>query len=125
MLWSGEKEIELGSFGGGQSRAYDLNSQAQVVGWGTDGGGVMYAFLWELGEMHKLTDLLVPGHGLALPLAEAINNNGQILAPGGKLGSTGATRWYVLNPVPELQSGIALVIGLLVTSISRRLRRRE
>jgi uncharacterized membrane protein len=117
-VWTGGKTIQLPNFGGGSSRAYDVNGTVQVVGFAA-GPSFNEAFFWEGNQMYRLTDLLMPGHGLGLSFAQNINNGGQILTIGGEIGSKGAAHWYLLNPVPEVATGIQVGLALGLLTLSR------
>ncbi len=67
---------DLGSLGGGQAVARDLNDNGQVVGWSLLPGETFpHAFLWENGSMTPLGILT----GDEQSVARAINNNGMII----------------------------------------------
>jgi probable HAF family extracellular repeat protein len=77
FLWEDGVMTNLGTLGGESSAAFGVNDLAQVVGWSKPAVGVPFnqAFLWEDGEM---TDLGALG-GFEASIAEAINNNGQVI----------------------------------------------
>jgi probable HAF family extracellular repeat protein len=89
--------LDLGTFGGNESFAYDVNDLGQVVGWAattTEGG---HSFQWQNGSM---TDLTTSGFSGA---ANAINDVGQI---------AGGTWDQAGNPLASLwQSGHATILG--------------
>jgi probable HAF family extracellular repeat protein len=121
VLWREGKPIQLGNFGGGQSRAYDINDLSQVVGWATNSGGIDEAFFWESGTMHRVEDLIAGGSGFQiLGRAFAVNNSSQVVTIGfgGGLG-----HYLVLNPVPEPAPFIAMAVGLAIVAFSRHRRR--
>lgn len=62
------------------SFAHDINLRSQVVGSSDDGGWVYRAVLWQNGKTTELTDLIPPDSGLAIQIAGAINDAGQIAA---------------------------------------------
>ncbi|HXO84957.1 MAG TPA: hypothetical protein VN803_05465 [Gemmatimonadales bacterium] len=64
---------DLGTLGGGWSRAIDLNERGQVVGESETSSGEVHAFLWDKGTMSDI--------GAFLPAA--INNGGQIVGKRG------------------------------------------
>ncbi len=123
VLWRDGKAIQLGNFGGGQSRAYDINDLSQIVGFASAAGQPNEAFLWEFGTMYRLEDLVLGGSGFQLiEFAEAINNEGQILSSG----FTGAAgHELLLNPVPEPSCALGVFGGLLILTISRRRKSRR
>ncbi|MFW5653059.1 MAG: hypothetical protein ACOC0P_03355, partial [Planctomycetota bacterium] len=58
---------DLGTLGGSQSVAHDVNEYSQVVGWATNGSEQMRAFLWESGSMTDLGTL--PGESTSRAIA--------------------------------------------------------
>jgi probable HAF family extracellular repeat protein len=123
VLWRGGKDIQLGNFGGGQSRAYDINDFSQVVGWANTAGQPDEAFLWEKGNIYRLEDLIAGGSGFQiLGRGFAINDTSQILSNG--FGG-GASHYLLLNPVPELATPVPLIIGMLGIAGSLVSRRRR
>ncbi|WP_292992581.1 DUF3466 family protein [Nitrosomonas sp.] len=97
--------------GGAFSYATDINDSGQVVGYlsTTDGGN---SFLFSNNEMTDLSLLpAVIGAGWTNVVAQAINNNGQIVGYGKFHGHTEA---FLLSPfpVPEPQTYAMLLAGL-------------
>lgn len=80
VVWQNGKEVNLGSLGGGSSRAYGINDKGQVVGMAHTsvaemrGEAPYHAVLWENG---KITDLGTLGGRNSVALA--INNRGQVV----------------------------------------------
>src|SRR5262249_26310002 len=66
--------LDLGTFGGAQSYAADVNNLGQVIGSATTNNGSWHQFLWQNGSM---TDLATQGM-LAFDNPEEINDAGQI-----------------------------------------------
>jgi len=73
--------IDLGTFGGARSLAYDTNVFGEVVGWAVDGGGLTHAFLWRDGELEQLPALVTGTESVAF----AVNGLGQIVGVGRSL----------------------------------------
>jgi len=83
---------DLGTFPDGAfSRAYDINDNGDIIGYGTRLDPVTmfpdylsHAFVYDstTSTIHDLNDLIPPGSGWELTSAEAINNKGQITGYG-------------------------------------------
>lgn len=84
---------------------YDLNDLGQAVG--------EYAYLWENGVLVSLNSRIPTGSGWTLQEARGINNAGQIVGWGNY---NGQTRAFLLTPVPEPSSLLALVTGLVLVA---------
>jgi chitinase len=110
FLYSNGHMIDLGTLGGSFSVGMAVNDAGQVVGWSTTSTGAMHAFLYSDGKMMDLNDLIAPGTApsYALGEADAINNEGQIVAGG-----------YLLTPmatsVPE--PGTLILFSLALTGL--------
>lgn len=130
FLWTPARGMEdLGVLPGevDYSDARDINNRGEVVGYSVatisrDPPGPHKAFLWTRAEgMQDLTALLdESGAGWILREALAINDLGQIVGNG--LSPAGASRAFLLTPVPE-PSGLILVAGALVILAAALLRR--
>jgi probable HAF family extracellular repeat protein len=90
VLWNTGKKgntiKDLGTLGGANSAAVDVNNAGQVVGWSERAGGdhQSYAFLWNPGKngngtMIDLNTLLPKGSPLTLMFANGINDAGEIV----------------------------------------------
>ncbi len=110
VLWQNGQVADLGVLGNGTSSfAYGINNSGQIVGtsWASP-IGALRAFLYQNGRMMDLNCLVEPIVGVASVLfadsdshfdqADAINDHGQILAPGHP-GGTVSVDFYVLTPV--------------------------
>ena len=56
FLYNGKTNIDLGSFGGTNSRAFAVNRCGQVAGWGATTAGIPHAFFYN-GTLHDLGTL--------------------------------------------------------------------
>ena len=87
---------DLGTLGGSNSIAYDVNSSGQVVGMAQNGSNLSRAFLRSsAGVMQDLNDL-APGTGWTFQEARAVNDRGQIVGTGTNPG--GQTHAFLLTP---------------------------
>ncbi len=104
LLWRDGLTVDLGDLGGG-AQAHDINEFSQVVGVAF-GHGPSEGYLWEMGTMHRLEDLVTGGTGfVVVNAATSINSSGQLLATG----FTGSFNNSLLfQPVPEPATGIVL-----------------
>ena len=82
LLWEGDGFIELGTLGGNESIANDINNLGQVVGKSKTADGVDHAFIWQDGVMCDLNDLIITETDFELASAEAINDLGDIVGWG-------------------------------------------
>lgn len=75
FLWTNGTLTTLGTLGGTQSAANDLNDSGIVVGWSFDANGLKRAFQWTSANgMENLGAAFI-----AETVAEAVNNRGQIV----------------------------------------------
>ncbi len=95
FLYQGETVHELGTLGGSESVALDLNDGGVVVGWANTLAGSKHAFIYRNGAMADLNDAVAPGSGWVLQEAVAINGVGQIAGNGTYQGVAHA---FLLNP---------------------------
>ncbi len=73
---------DLGTLGGPNSRAEDINDNGQAVGAAEDASGAAHAFLYDGRTMIDLNALIDPASGWTLVGAVAINGSGQIAGYG-------------------------------------------
>jgi len=110
-LWDRNGAHDLGTLGGAESMAYAINSLGQIVGTSQTGSLTYFsdAFLFQDGVMYNLNDLVPDDFDWKLVQALGINDNGQIVALGrnAQLGEA-----FLLTPVPEPSSLLALLCGL-------------
>lgn len=107
VLWKDGITIDLG-----YGAANDINLIGQITGWSwIDDGvrrGAQHAVLWQNGSMLDLNSVLPQGSGWILQEAQGINDEGQIVGYGTY---NDQLRGFLLNPVPEPSSILALVGG--------------
>ena len=98
-LWQNGKIKDLGTFGGSDSYASEINENGQVVGGSETATGEYHAFLW---QNDVVTDLgTLPGGSNSG--ASGVNNKGQIV--GGSVTATGqphATLWTLSTSNPPV-----------------------
>ena len=83
VLWRDGVAYDLGTLGGVQSQALDIDDSSRVVGWARPEDGSSHAFLWRDGEMQDLGTFGEPGS-----VAHGINEGGKVV---GWVGSVGVT----------------------------------
>jgi len=74
FLWSNGTLQNLGTLGGGDSRAFAVNETGQVVGQSTRADGLWHAFLWQNGTMQDLGAL-----NADVSVATDIDNQGRVV----------------------------------------------
>lgn len=85
----------LGTLGGAESEARDVNGQGVVVGWAHTAEGRNHAFVYSNGVMSDLNGRVPPGSGWELQQANAVNDAGQVVGFGLVAGSQHA---FLLSP---------------------------
>lgn len=75
FLFAGSQMVDLGTLGGRDSKAMDVNESGEVVGLSSLADNITHAFLYRSGGMHDLGSL--PGGNFSA--AYAINNNALIV----------------------------------------------
>jgi probable HAF family extracellular repeat protein len=85
FLWENGVMEDLGTLGGTNSYAADINESRQVVGWANTGDGAVHAFFWEAGAMQDLGPVAVTQWQLRRFTVASINERGQVIGnrPGG------------------------------------------
>jgi len=96
FLYSGGPLVDLGTLGGSWCYPQGINNSGQVVGYSVTASNFEHAFLYSGGAMFDLNNLANTnsiGAGFYFPIANGINDSGQIIANG----SNG--RAYLLTPI--------------------------
>lgn len=88
VVWNGTTATDLGTLGGQQSSAQDINDAGQVVGNSLLPDGSVRATLWQNGTVTNL------GSGANFSYATAINNKGQIVGASTGPNNPRAYLWY-------------------------------
>jgi probable HAF family extracellular repeat protein len=134
FLYDGSRMQDLGTLGGDNSFAYDVNNAGQVVGYSyLEGADSTHAFLYSDGLLQDLNSLIASGSGWVLTEAYGIDDAGRIAGTGlyngeqrafllelaGGSGGNFRTAMAadiptVHNPEPGSLSLIALGVGLLL-----------
>jgi len=117
VLWRDWERIDLGYLdlpGGRDSLAYGINDHDQIVGSSRGRG-----FLWQDGVMYDLNDCLDnSAAGWSVGAATAINSSGQIVGSGAS--PNGFSEAYLLTPIPEPSTLLALLCGVAGVAWRRR-----
>ena len=126
-MWiNGTLTVLPGIDGGTVSTAHSINDMGQIVGASSFANNIGYgAALWANGKVYNLNSLLTAkdaAAGWVIGDAKAINNNGQILALA--YNALGASA-VLLNPVPELNTNIMLLMGLGLFGFMARLQKKQ
>ena len=95
FIVSGGNSTNLGTLGGLNAAALDINNNGLVVGNSSLPDGTLHAFVFRKGSMTDL-NTLIPNGGWVLASAKAINDRGQIVGTGS---FNGEPRGFLLNPI--------------------------
>ena len=127
--WSNTNAVTvLGTLGGNQSYANDINDVGIIVGESTTYVGAQYAraFVYDsVNGMHNLNDLVLPGHNFDFFYSAGGINNTGLIAATGRINGTWHAVLMTPSPVPIpptillLGSGLLGIIGLRISNKSR------
>ncbi|MHC4091031.1 MAG: hypothetical protein ACYSVY_12300 [Planctomycetota bacterium] len=81
VRWTDGQIESLGTLGR-WSEARAINNRGDVVGWSEAPDGYYHAVVWREGVLYNLNDLVAPGSGWLLVVANDINNSGDIVGGG-------------------------------------------
>lgn len=114
---------DLGTLGGTGSGASGINNSGTIVGKSyLPGNTTFHAFIYDgVGGMVDMNSLISPSSGWTLMSAYSINDSGQI-SGFGKIGTT--YHGFLLSPVPEPDSLVLIVLGVVAIVLSVRFVRR-
>ena len=92
----------LGTFGGYESTAFDINNLGEVIGIATTADDNAHSFFYSHGDMTNLSMLdAVVSNGWTEITISDINNNGQIVGTG--VNSHGQGEVFILSYTPDTQ----------------------
>jgi probable HAF family extracellular repeat protein len=102
LLYRNGTALDLGTLpGDARCWAGAINNSGQMVGVSEDVAERPRAFLYTDGAMHDLNDLVDPGSGWVLSVADAINDRGQIVGVGY---FHGQERAFLLTPSRKIHN---------------------
>ena len=112
--------IDLGTLGGRYSSAIGVNNSGVVVGaYEPAGTQRPHGFVYRDGQMFDLNDLIDPSEGFVIETVRGINNSGQIVGTGRRVGDF-TDYAFVLTPIPEPAGAVTAVAALALMTLRRR-----